>query len=109
MILYIAVMEEKNDERNFISYLSRGGCREQILAYREDVPRLIFPIKKLRHYLLAHQNHAHIQSIKYIMTRSALSGNLVKRAVLLKEFHILYAPSDQTLADFLAAHPVPDP
>lgn len=39
-----------------------GGCREQRLAYREDVPRTTIPNqKKLRHYLLAYQNHAHIQ------------------------------------------------
>lgn len=75
---------------------------------------LIFPVKKLRHYLLAHQTMliSKADPIKYIMTRSALLGNLAKWAILLMEFYILYVPQKaikgQALADFLAAHPVPD-
>ena len=42
---------------------------------------LLFPVKKLRHYyLLAHQTLliSKVDLIKYVMTRSALSGNLAK-------------------------------
>ena len=41
----------------------------------------IFSVKKLRHSLLAHQTLliSKVDLIKYVMTRSALSGNLAKQ------------------------------
>nr|YP_009380872.1 hypothetical protein AEK19_MT0477 [Utricularia reniformis]ART30734.1 hypothetical protein AEK19_MT0477 [Utricularia reniformis] len=38
----------------------------------------LFPINKLRHSLLVHQTMLISKVDQYIMTRSALSGNLVK-------------------------------
>lgn len=38
-----------------------GGCREQILAYREDVPRTYIPSQKAQALSLGTSNLAHIQ------------------------------------------------
>jgi ribonuclease HI len=75
---------------------------------------LVFAAKKLRHYLLAHkvQLISKADPLKYLMTRPVLSGRLAKWALLLLEFDIEYvsqkAVKGQALADFLAAHAVPD-
>ena len=75
---------------------------------------LIFALKKLRHYMLAHQIQlvARADPIKYVLSQPALMGRLGKWAVSMMEYDITYVPQKaikgQALADFLAAHPLPD-
>jgi ribonuclease HI len=75
---------------------------------------LIFAVKKLRHYMLAHKIIliSKVDPLKYLMTRPMLTGRLAKWAIILTEFDITYTPQKaikgQALADFLAAHPIQD-
>ncbi|KAK2980357.1 hypothetical protein RJ640_014530 [Escallonia rubra] len=50
--------------------------------------------------------------LKYILSRAVLSGRIAKWVVILQQFAIEYveqkAVKGQALADFLAAHPIPD-
>ena len=74
----------------------------------------MFVVKKLRHYLQAHSVRliSHADPIKYLMSKSVLSGRTAKWALLLQEFDINYVPQKaikgQALADFLVNHLVPD-
>jgi RNase H-like domain found in reverse transcriptase len=73
---------------------------------------LIFTVKKLRHYMLAHKVIliSKVDPLKYLMTRPMLTGRLAKWAIILTEFDITYMPrkaiKGQALADFLGAHPI---
>jgi ribonuclease HI len=75
---------------------------------------LIFAVKKLRHYILAHKVIliSKVDPLKYLMTRPILTGRLAKWVIILTEFDITYMPQKtikgQALADFLAAHPIQD-
>ncbi|XP_050217336.1 uncharacterized protein LOC126668166 [Mercurialis annua] len=75
---------------------------------------LMFAIKKIKHYLQAHQIRfiSKADPIKYIMSKPVLSGRLAKWALLIQEFDISYvsqkAIKGQALADFLAYHPIPN-
>ncbi|XP_055960921.1 uncharacterized protein LOC126674900 [Mercurialis annua] len=75
---------------------------------------LMFAVKKLRHYLQAHQIQLISKAglIKYVMSKPVLSGRLAKWALLLQKFDISYvsqkAVKGQALADFLADPPIPD-
>lgn len=79
-----ALLEKKNDderqERARYSFTHDGGCGEQILAYREDVPRTSISNTKIK-ALSLHKTMliSKVDPMKYIITRSALSGNLVKQ------------------------------
>ena len=50
--------------------------------------------------------------LRYILSKMVLSGRLAKWAMLLSQFDITYIPQKavkgQALANFLAAHPIPD-
>ncbi|XP_074298270.1 uncharacterized protein LOC141629112 [Silene latifolia] len=74
---------------------------------------LVFAIQKLRHYMQAHTIHvvSKADPIKYILSRPVLSGRLVKWAMLLKQYDLVFVPQKvvkgQAIADFFADHPVP--
>jgi ribonuclease HI len=78
------------------------------------MPCIDLSLKKLRHYTLSHEVQliARADPVKYVLNQPALLGRLGKWAVLMMEFDITYVPQKavkgQALADFLAAHPVPD-
>jgi RNase H-like domain found in reverse transcriptase len=75
---------------------------------------LIFAVKKLRHYMLAHKAIliSKVDPLKYLMTQPILTGRLAKWAIILIDFDITYMPQKaikgQALVDFLAAHPIQD-
>jgi hypothetical protein len=75
---------------------------------------LIFSLKNLRHYMLAHpiQLIERADLVWYVLNQPALMGCLGKWAIIMMEFDIAYVPQKaikrQALADFLAAHPIPD-
>lgn len=68
----------------------------------------------MRHYLLSTIVHLISQAdpLKYIMSHPSVQGCIAKWTILLSEFNIHYVPQHtvkgQALADFLAAHPIPD-
>jgi hypothetical protein len=55
---------------------------------------------------------ARADPIKYVLNQPALMGRLGKWALAMMEYDITYVPQKaikgQALADFLAAHPLPD-
>jgi ribonuclease HI/transposase InsO family protein len=126
LILYIAALDhslggllaQKNEEGKEVAtyYISRTlvGAEHNYSSIEKICLALIFAVKKLRHYLLAHkiQLISRADPLKYLMTRPTLSGRLAKWALMLLEFDIEYVPQKaikgQALADFLAAHAVPD-
>ncbi|XP_017978221.1 PREDICTED: uncharacterized protein LOC108662400 [Theobroma cacao] len=126
LILYVAAQKRslgallapQNDEgkENALYYLSRtlNGAELNYSPIEKTCLALIFTIKKLRHYLQAHSVHliSRANPLKYLMSKSMLSGRLAKWALLLQEFDITYIPQKavkgQALADFLANHPIPD-
>src|SRR4051812_3255591 len=66
------------------------------------------------HYTLDHeiQHVARADPIRYVLSQPALNGRHGKWALLMMEFDVTFVPQKaikgQALAEFLAAHPVPD-
>ena len=126
LILYIAVqpaslgalLAQHNDEGKEVAcyYLSRTmvGAECNYSPIGKLCLALIFALKKLRHYMLAHEIQliARADPIRYVLSQPVLTGRLGKWAVLMMEFDITFVPQKavkgQALADFLAAHTVPD-
>ena len=126
LILYISaqpislgvLLAQHNDEGKEVAcyYLSRTmvGAERNYSGIEKLCLALIFSLKKLRHYMLSHEVQliARADPVKYVLNQPALLGRLGKWAVLMMEFDITYVPQKavkgQVLADFLAAHPVPD-
>ena len=126
LILYIAtqpssvgaLLAQHNDEGKEVAcyYLSRTmvGAEHNYSPIEKLCLALVFALKKLRHYMLAHQIQliARADPIRYVLSQPALMGRLGKWAIFMMEFNITYvsqkAVKGQALADFLAAHPVPD-
>ena len=111
-------MAQQNDEgkENSLYYLSRtlNGAELNYFPIEKICLALMFAVKKLRHYLQAHfvRLISRADPIKYLMSKSVLSGRTTKWALLMQEFDITYIPQKavkgQALADFLANHPIPD-
>jgi len=126
LILYIAaqpnsvgaMLGQINDDGKEVAcyYLSRTmvGAECNYSPIEKLCLALIFALKKLRHYLLAHEVQliARADPVKYVLSQPALIGRIGKWALLMMEYDITYVPQKavkgQALADFLAAHPVPD-
>jgi hypothetical protein len=126
LILYIAtqsasvgaLLAQHNDEGKEVAcyYLSHTlvGAENNYSPIEKLCLALVFSLKKLRHYMLAHpiQLIARADPVRYVLNQPALMGCLVKWAIIMMEFYITYVPQKaikgQALADFLAAHPVPD-
>jgi RNase H-like domain found in reverse transcriptase/Reverse transcriptase (RNA-dependent DNA polymerase) len=126
LILYITALdkflgallaqENQDDNQNAMYYLSRMmvGAEHGYSPIEKHYLVLIFAVKKLRHYMLAHKviMISKVDPLKYLMTRPMLTGRLAKWAIILTEFDITYMPQKaikgQVLADFLAAHPIQD-
>ena len=112
-----ALLAQENEEgkENALYYLSRMlvGAEHAYSPVEKHCLALVFAVKKLRHYMLAHQVIfiSKIDSLKYLMTRPMLTGRLAKWVIILTEFDITYTPQKaikgQALADFLAEHPIP--
>jgi ribonuclease HI len=113
-----ALLAQGNQDgnQNALYYLSRMmvGAEHGYSPIEKHCLALIFAVKKLRHYMLAHKIIliSKVDPLKYLMTRPMLTGRLAKWAIILTEFDITYTPQKaikgQALADFLAAHPIQD-
>jgi len=126
LILYIAAQErplgalcaQENEEgkERALYYLSRTliGAELQYSPIEKTCLALMFAVQKLRHYMEAHmvQVISKADPIKYILSRSVLSGRLAKWAIILEQYDLIYVPQKavkgQALVDFLADHPIPD-
>nr|XP_051211175.1 uncharacterized protein LOC127328628 [Lolium perenne] len=126
LILYIAaqpasigaLLAQHNDEGKEVAcyYLSRTmvGAERNYSPIEKLCLALIFSLKKLRHYMLALQIQlvARADPIRYVLSQPALMGRLGKWALLMMEFDLTFVPQKaikgQALADFLAAHPIPE-
>ena len=106
LILYIvaqekslgALLAQQNDEgkENSFYYLSRtlNDAELNYSPIEKICLALIFAVKKLRHYLQAHSICliSRADPIRYLMSKSVLSGRTKKWALLLQEFDITYVP-----------------
>jgi RNase H-like domain found in reverse transcriptase/Reverse transcriptase (RNA-dependent DNA polymerase) len=112
----LLAQENQDGNKNALYYLSRMmvGAEHGYSPIGKHCLALIFAVKKLRHYMLAHKIIliSKVDPLKYLMTRPMLTGRLAKWAIILTEFDITYTPQKaikgQVLADFLAAHPIQD-
>jgi hypothetical protein len=97
-------------------YLSRAlvGAKNNYSPIEKLCLALVFSLKKLRHYIMAHviQLIARADPVRYVLNQPTLMGRLGKWAVIMIEFDITYVPQEaikgQAFAEFLAAHPVPN-
>nr|MCH9869605.1 reverse transcriptase-like protein [Serratia marcescens] len=113
-----ALLAQHNEEskEQALYYLRRTliGAESRYSPIERFCLALVFVLKKLRHYLLSQSIHliSRIDVLKYILVRTAWAGRLAKWALVLLEFHITYIPQTaikgQIIADFLAAHPIPE-
>lgn len=126
LILYTAALEESlgallaqvNEEgkENALYYLSRRLLPTEMKYPPQErhCLALVFAAQKLRHYMLSHkiQLISNVNPLQYLMTRPTLSGRLARWSMILLQFEITYVPlravKGQAIADFLAAHPIPE-
>jgi RNase H-like domain found in reverse transcriptase len=92
----LLAQENQEDNQNKIYYLSRMmvGAEHWYSPIEKHCLALIFTVKKLRHYMLAHKVVliSKVDPLKYLMTRPILTGRLAKWAIILTEFNITYMP-----------------
>ncbi|XP_074290694.1 uncharacterized protein LOC141617398 [Silene latifolia] len=108
--------QEIEDRRErALYYLSRTlvGAELNYSPVEKIYLALVFAIQKLRHYMQAHTIHvvSKADPVKYILLRPVLTGKLVKWAMLLKQYDLVFVPQKavegQAFDDFFADHPVP--
>jgi hypothetical protein len=104
LILYIAtqptsigaLLAQHNDEGREVTcyYLSRTlvGAKNNYSPIEILCLALVFSLKKLRHYMLAHpiQLIARADPVRYVLNQLALMVHLGKWAVIMMEFDIMY-------------------
>nr|XP_033517156.1 uncharacterized protein LOC117281427 [Nicotiana tomentosiformis] len=126
LILYIAAQErsvrallaQENGEskENSLYYLSRMMTPNELKhsPIEKLCLVLVFAIQKLKHYFQAHVIClvSKANPIKFVMSKPVLNDRLARWYLQFQQFEIVYIPQKvvkgQTLADFLADHPIPD-
>ncbi|XP_070015488.1 uncharacterized protein [Nicotiana sylvestris] len=126
LILYIAAQErsvgallsqENSEEKeNSLYYLSKMMTPNELnySPIEKLCSALVFSIQKLKHYFQAHVVRliSKANPIKFVMSKPVLSDRLARWYLQFQQFEIVYIPQKaikgQTLADFLADHPIPD-
>ena len=114
-----ALLAQKSDEghEHAIYYLSRTliGAESRYNPIEKECLALIFAVQKMRHYLVGQTTHviSRVNPLCILTTKPrSLNSRLAKWAILLSQYDILFIPQKavkgQALADFLAAHPVPE-
>ena len=113
-----ALLAQTNDAGKEVSlyYLSRTlqGAECNYPDIEKICLALVFAAQKLRHYMLEHTIHlvSRADPLRHILNKMTLSGRLAKWAMFLSQFDIVFVPQKaikgQALANFLAAHPIPD-
>ena len=126
LILYISVtptalgallaQHDDHGRERAIYYISRTlvGYELNYTPMEKACLAVVFSTQKLRHYMLGHTVHliSKIDPLKYMLSKSALTGRLAKWVMLLSEFDIQYvdrkAIKGQAIADHLADAPLID-
>jgi ribonuclease HI len=113
-----ALLAQNNDDGKEVAlyYLSRTllGAECNYPDIEKICLALVFATQKLRHYMLEHTIHlvSRADPLRHILSKMTLSGRLAKWAMFLSQFDIVFVPQKavkgQALANFLAAHPIPD-
>ncbi|XP_028085335.1 uncharacterized protein LOC114286368 [Camellia sinensis] len=112
----LLAQHNEHEKENALYYLSRTlvGAEVNYSPIEKTCLALVFALQKLKHYVFEHEVKliSIADPLKYILSRPILSGKIAKWAVILQQFAIEYVPQravkGQALADFLAAHPIPD-
>jgi hypothetical protein len=70
------------------------GAKHNYSPIKKLCLALIFALKKLRHYMLAHEIQlvARVDPIKYLLSQPALTGRLAKWVLLMIEFDLTFVP-----------------
>jgi hypothetical protein len=126
LILYTAAMptslgallvQNNDDDKEMSLYCVRRtllGSECNYFDIEKICLSLVFAAQKLRHYMLEHTVHlvSGADPLCYILSKMSLSGRMAKWAMFLSQFDIMFIPQKamkgQALANFLAAHPIPD-
>ena len=84
-----ALLAQRNEEgnENALYYLSRMfvGAEHKYTPIEKHCLALVFAVKKLWHYMLAHPITliSRVDPLKYLMTRPMLTGRLARWAMIL--------------------------
>ena len=114
-----ALLAQKNEEgfEHAIYYLSRTltGAEPRYNPIEKECLALVFAVQKMRHYLVGQtiQVISRVNPLRILMTKPAvLNSRLAKWGILMSQYDMVFVPQKavkgQALADFLAAHPVPE-
>jgi hypothetical protein len=113
-----ALLAQNNDDGKEMSlyYLSRTllGAECNYPNIEKICLSLVFAEQKLQHYMLEHTVHlvSRADPLRYILSKMSLSRRMAKWAMFLSQFDIVFIPQKamkgQALANFLAAHPIPE-
>lgn len=109
----LAQHDDEGKERAFY-YISRTlvGYELNYSSIEKICLAVVFATQKLRHYMLIHSVKliAKIDPLKYLLSKSTLTGRLAKWVMILSEFDIEYvdrkAIKGQVIADQLADAPL---
>jgi RNase H-like domain found in reverse transcriptase len=92
----LLAQENQDGNQNALYYLRRMmvGAEHGYSPIKKYCLALIFAVKKLRHYMLAHKIIliSKVDPLKYLMTRPMLTGRLAKWAIIFTKFDITYMP-----------------
>ena len=111
----LAQHDDDNKERA-IYYISRTLVRYELnySPMEKACLAVVFATQKLRHYMLSHTIRliSKVDPLKYLLSRTTLTGRMAKWVMLLSEFDIQYidrkAIKGQVIADQLAEAPLVD-
>ena len=109
----LAQLDDARKER-VIYYISHTlvGYELNYTPMEKACLAVVFSTQKLRHYMLSHavQLISKIDPLKYMLSRTVLTGHLAKWVMLLSEFDIQYIDrksiKGQAIADHLADAPL---
>jgi hypothetical protein len=126
-LLYVRAMDhslgvllaQKNNEgfEQAIYYHSRTliGAESRYNPVEKECLALVFAVQKTRHYLVGQTIHvvSRVNPLRILMTKpTSLNSRLANWAILLSQYNMIFTPQKavkgQALADFLAAHPIPE-
>ncbi|XP_040369471.1 uncharacterized protein LOC121051315 [Rosa chinensis] len=112
----LLAQDDEGGIEHAIFYLSRTltDCETRYTPMEKLCLTLYFSACKLRHYMLSFTTCIISQTdlVKYVLSRTILRGRIGKWVLALSEFSLQYVPQKavkgQTIADFLAHHPMLD-
>ena len=91
------------------------GTESRYNPIEKECLALVFAIQKTQHYLIGQTIYviSRVNPLRLLMTKlGSLNSRLAKWALLLSQYDMLFVPQKavkgQTLAEFLAAHSVPE-